>query len=377
MHILLLTLDTFSRTGGIQVFNRSMQLALSTQVLHSGGSLTHFSLVDSTDDADSRYLAEGAESNFLFKAFKGRKAAFVKAVVRQAAASDYLILGHINLLPLLLLPGLSMKNVWLVVHGVEVWQPLSFFKNRGLQKIQKILAVSRFTMEKMKTIHGVAESKLVYFPNCIDPFYTKMALLPVAIWNRHWRLDTSRTYLLTVARLAHTEAAKGYDEVIRLLPQLAAEIPNISYLLAGKSDEVEYRRIRALAESLGVGDRLLLPGFVPSESLPSLYHFADGFVLPSTKEGFGIVFLEAAWWGCPIIGYATGGVPEALLQGTLGNLVPFGEEGALKGAILNALMSNEDKELRIKRNRSEIQAHFSFERFQTKLSQLFDSESKK
>jgi glycosyltransferase involved in cell wall biosynthesis len=371
--ILLLTLDTFSRTGGIQQFNRSLQLALSAHVLLKGGSLTHLSLVDKTDDADSRYLAAGAERNFLFKGYKGSKAAFVKAVVKQAATCDYLVLGHINLLPLLLLPGLNIKNSWLVVHGVEVWHPLSFFKNRGLQKVQKILTVSRFTMEKMQSIHGVSPGKLVYFPNCIDPFYIQMPLLPVATWNRHWRLDTSRTYLLTVTRLAHTEAAKGYDDVIRLLPQLAAEIPNISYLLAGKADEAEYQRIRALAESLGVNDRVLLPGFVPAESLPAIYHFADCFVLPSTKEGFGIVFLEAAWWGCPIIGYAAGGSPEALLQGKLGNLIPIGENSKLQSAILKTLMNSERRDDRIISNRSEVNAHFSFALFQNRLSQLFDS----
>ncbi len=373
MKLLLLTLDTFSRTGGIQQFNRSMQLALSAQVVSAGSSLTHFSLVDSTGDADSRYVAEGAKKNFLFRGFKGSKAAFIKAVLKQAGKCDYVVLGHVNLLPLLLLPRLNIINSWLVVHGVEVWQPLSFFKHRGLQKVQKILSVSRFTMEKMQSIHGVAPGKLVYFPNCIDPFYTQMPLLPVAKWNRHWRLDTTRTYLLTVARLAHTEAAKGYDEVIRLLPQLAAEIPNISYLLAGKSDEAEYQRIRALAESLGVGDRLLLPGFVPAESLPAVYHFADCFVLPSTKEGFGIVFLEAAWWGCPIIGYAAGGVPEALLQGKLGHLVPYGENSKLQSAILQTLMNSDRRDDRIINNRLNVNAHFSFTMFQTRISQLFDS----
>jgi glycosyltransferase involved in cell wall biosynthesis len=373
MKLLLLTLDTFSRTGGIQQFNRSMQLALSAQVVHRGGSLTHLSLVDSTDDADNRYISEGAEKYFSFRGFKGSKPAFIKAVLKQAGKCDHVLLGHVNLLPLLLLPGLNIKNSWLVVHGVEVWQPLSFFKNRGLQKAQKILTVSRFTMEKMQSIHGVSPGKLVYFPNCIDPFYIQMPLLPVAKWNRHWRLDTSRTYLLSVTRLAHTEAAKGYDEVIRLLPQLAAEIPNISYLLAGKADEAEYERIRSLAESLGVNDRVLLPGFVPAESLPAIYHFADCFVLPSKKEGFGIVFLEAAWWGCPIIGYASGGVPEALLQGKLGNLIPMGKNDLLFSAILNTLKIKVAREERIMNNRMEVNAHYSFELFLARLSQLFDS----
>lgn len=373
MHILFLTLDTFSRTGGIQLFNRSMQLALSAQLLNSRDSLTHLSLMDSTDDEDSRYIAEGAGQCFLFRGFKGSKVAFIQAVLKQVRKCDYVLLGHINLLPLLLLPGLNIKNSWLVVHGVEVWQPLSFFKNLGLKKVQKILAVSRFTMEKMKTIHGVSPGKLVYFPNCLDPFFIQIPLLPLATWNRHWRLDTSRTYLLTVARLAHTESAKGYDEIIKLLPQLAAEIPNISYLLAGKSDEAEYQRIRALAESLGVNDRVLLPGFVPAESLPAVYHFAKCFVLPSTKEGFGIVFLEAAWWGCPNVGYAAGGVSEALLQGKLGRLVPAGKNGILHNAILMTLMSNASREERIVHNRFEVNAHFGFELFQTRLSQLFDS----
>ncbi len=347
-----------------------MQLALGTWASANDGEITHCSLRDSSKDSDKKY---GEGENLVFMGFGGNRAAFAWYVLKTAKNHDLLIFGHVNLAPLALLFFNPSKPCWLIAHGVEVWQPLPFFKRKGLQKMQKLLAVSRYTKSILQSNHNLHPQKLVYFPNCLDPFLENAPVLPASQWNRHWRLDTGRSYLLTLARLSETEQAKGYDSVIRLLPRLAEKFPDIAYLLAGKYDHDEYTRIRSLADSLAVSDRVLMPGFVPASFLPAIFRLAKVFVMPSQKEGFGIVYLEAAWWGCPVIASNAGGAPEALLNGKLGKLVPLQNDEALFNAIENQLNNSlPDSEIRLQRQEL-IKTHFGFTAFCSRLSELLSA----
>jgi len=363
--ILLLTLDTFSRTGGIQRFNRCLQLALCGYTKERGEKFTHLSLVDNDAENDPRY---GTGDHFSFRGFGYQKLAFFRAAIATASKTDTIIFGHINLAQLALLPVFGGRRCLLMAHGYEVWEKLPFLQKKGLRRMDKVLAVSRFTTQKLETVHQFPASRIVYLPNTLDPFFAETPLLPPQEWNRNWRINPQGNYLLTVARLTYTEKAKGYDEVIRALPALSQKFPGIAYILAGKSDDAEYTRIRKLAEGLGVGDRLLMPGFVPEKWLPSLYHLAKVFVLPSTKEGFGIVFLEAAWCGCPVVAYQSGGAPEALLNGKLGILVPPGNPENLYHALSNCLLQVPSKQLTLAKNQTLITASFGFSQFSSRLS---------
>lgn len=367
MKILFLTLDTFSRTGGIQQFNRSFQLALAQWAGVNGGEVMHCSLVDRDGDAMPRYTPDGA---LQFRGFAWNKLQFLRFFLGHAGQYDLVVFGHVNLVPLALTgqkkPG---QKYWLVTHGVEVWGPLNFFRRKGLARMDKMLSVSRFTMGQVQEAHGFPASKMELFPNCLDPFFAEGSLLPESVWNKDWRLKANRTYILTLARLSATEQAKGYDLVIRLLPRLAGQYPDIGYLLAGKWEDGEYARIRALAETLGVADRVLMPGFVKPECLPSLYNLAKVFVMPSSKEGFGIVFLEAAWWGCPVVAGQGGGAAEALPDGVPGSLVdPQNEEVVF--AAVSSCLSNEKPLMALPETRKLIDAHFGFSAFSNRLHLL-------
>jgi glycosyltransferase involved in cell wall biosynthesis len=363
--ILLLTLDTFSRTGGIQQFNRCLQLALCQHTAITGEKLLHYSLLDQPGKNDPRY---GTGAHFTFRGFNNHKPAFIFAARAAAAQCGTIIFGHINLSPLSMLPGFGGRRRLLIAHGVEVWGKLPLLKGKGLGRMDAVMAVSHFTAGKLASVQGIPASRISYFPNTLDPFFADAPLLPPSEWNKYWRINPQGNYLLTVARLSHTEAEKGYDEVIRALPALAQKFPGIAYILAGKSDEAEYTRIRKLAGELGVGERLLMPGFVPPKWLPSLYHLAKVFVLPSTKEGFGIALLEAAWCGCPVVACESGGVPEALLHGKIGTLISPGEPQGLLQALSQSLMQKTDKQITLPYNQSLITASFGFSQFCSRLS---------
>ena len=96
---------------------------------------------------------------------------------------------------------------------------------------------------------------------------------------------------MTVSRLASSEQYKGHDRVIRTLPRLLSQHPETIYLIVGDGDDRP--RLESLAVECGVAEKVQFAGLVPPEELPDYFRLADVFVMPSTGEGFGIVFLEA------------------------------------------------------------------------------------
>jgi glycosyltransferase involved in cell wall biosynthesis len=76
-----------------------------------------------------------------------------------------------------------------------------------------------------------------------------------------------------------------------------------------------------MARESGVADRVTFAGQVPDEELPDYSALAHVFAMPSTGEGFGIVFLEAAATGLPIVGGNRDGSVDALAEGRIGRLV--------------------------------------------------------
>ena len=105
---------------------------------------------------------------------------------------------------------------------------------------------------------------------------------------------------MTVSRLASSERYKGHDRVIRSLPRVLLKHPETIYLIVGDGDDRP--RLEALASEFGVRDKVRFAGLVAGEELPDYFRLADVFVMPSTGEGFGIVFLEAMACGIDVIG---------------------------------------------------------------------------
>lgn len=127
--------------------------------------------------------------------------------------------------------------------------------------------------------------------------------------------------LLSVGRL---QKRKGQDVAIQAVAALRDELPNLRYVIAGDGHERE--RLEALVTELGVGKQVFFAGVVPESELTAYYAASDIFLLPNRVhegdiEGFGIVFLEAAASGKPVIGGNSGGVPEAVERDVTGLLV--------------------------------------------------------
>jgi phosphatidylinositol alpha-1,6-mannosyltransferase len=144
-----------------------------------------------------------------------------------------------------------------------------------------------------------------------------------------------RNVLLTVSRLAASERYKGHDRVISALPTILSRYPDIIYVIVGDGDDRS--RIQELAKTSGVGHAVRLVGHVADRDLPDYFRMADAFVMPSTGEGFGIVYLEAAASGIPVIAGNGDGSADALADGVLGTLIDPADLNELGRAIVDAL----------------------------------------
>ena len=160
-----------------------------------------------------------------------------------------------------------------------------------------------------------------------------------------------RKVLLTVGRLIRR---KGVLEFVQhVMPELVRRCPDVVFLVVGDDPSRSLAhhdalkdRIAAEATKLNLDDHVHLLGEVADDRLLALFRRADLFVLPCLDipgdvEGFGIVFLEAALTRTPAVSTRSGGIPEAVEDGTTGVLVDPGDFDGMTDAIAELLENDE------------------------------------
>jgi glycosyltransferase involved in cell wall biosynthesis len=142
---------------------------------------------------------------------------------------------------------------------------------------------------------------------------------------------SERALLLTaVGRLT---PVKNYPLLLRAATRAFQTFPETVLAVVGEGGELEM--LRTLSRELNVADRVRFTGF--RRDVPEVLHASDLFVHASLTEGFPNAVLEAMAMGKPVVATDVGGVPELVLHGETGLLVPSGDEGALTQALLRLL----------------------------------------
>jgi phosphatidylinositol alpha-1,6-mannosyltransferase len=345
--IILFSLQTFSTTGGIQKMTRTLAHSLSQLAERNKWDFNLWSLYDKDTDLMPQYLP--AEN---FRGFGQNRRNFITQAVFNSKKPDIIILSHINLAVIgLLIKAIHPKcKIWLIGHGIEVWRPLSEPKKKLLKYCDKVICVSQFTRQQMISLHQVDPAKCTVLNNAVDPFMTLPLTFtkPEYLLKRYW-LTNEDQVIFTLTRLASTEQYKGHDQVIKAVSNLKEKFPNIRYMLAGQYDHSEEIRIQKLISEYKVEREVILPGFIKEGELSDYFLLADLFVLPSKKEGFGIVFIEALACGLPVICGNVDGSLDAIRDGELGMAInPDGLaelERALAEYLSNPLAKSKKQDL--------------------------------
>ena len=153
---------------------------------------------------------------------------------------------------------------------------------------------------------------------------------------------TGRRVVVCVSRLM---PRKGQDMLIRTLPQIRRRVPDAALLVVGGGPDMP--RLQRLAVDVGCAEHVRFVGSVPWPELPAHYAAGDVFAMPCRTrfggldvEGLGIVYLEAAAVGLPVVAGLSGGAPEAVKAGETGQIVD-GTDPVQVAAVIADLLEND------------------------------------
>lgn len=228
------------------------------------------------------------------------------------------------------------------VHGLDLVADHPVYQRLWLPAIRaadRVIANSHNTA-RLACERGIARERIRVVTPGTDVFAKDDSRV-------HRRADAA-PMLLSVGRLTER---KGLVPFVReVMPRLVRVHPDLELVVVGQdavdavaaSKGSELARILDAARDAGVADRIRMVGVVEEAALDALYRSADLHVfpvreLPGDVEGFGMVALESAARGVPTLGYAVGGVPDAVQSGVTGALVAPGDAPALADAILDWL----------------------------------------
>lgn len=311
--------ELVSKRGGIQTFSRCLIEALVEILGHENVRVM----------AKNDSQEQGAGSGGLGVALRGwgrwpailRTPVFFFGIILRAIRDrpDLVISTHLNFgIAGYVLKVFGGPKYWCVAHGVEAWNLHRYLPRLGLLKSDLVLAVSNYTRQRLLKEQQLRPDQVVVLPNTIDPEAIKPGPKPEYLMRRH-ALTVRDKIILTVARLAEPERYKGYDQILRALPVIRREVPNLKYILVGEGEDRS--RIEDLIRELNICDAVVLAGGVPQKELAGYYNLCDVFAMPSKGEGFGIVYLEALVCGKPVLAGNSDGSSEPLQNGELGVLV--------------------------------------------------------
>lgn len=352
IRVLALVTDAYGGTGGIAQYNRDF--------LESVASHPSVGEVVVVPRVIARELQPMPANMIHCDEAAGSKARWLRTVANQSSrkgAFDVVICGHVNLLPVAWLAARRLgARLMFMCYGIEVWAPHRWPTRYMLHRTDTVVSISAITVKRLREWAVIAGDRISLVPNAID----LSAYTPGdgdEQLRRKLGLD-SGPILLTLGRMDAAERAKGFDEVLEVLPSLLEDFPTLTYCLAG--DGTDRARLEQKAQKLGVREQTVFTGYVPEEQKLDLYRLADLFVMPSRLEGFGYVFLEALATGIPVVASSVDGSREAVRGGAWGSLADPNNRDEVLNAIRSGLTNPKIPE------RSELE-YFSVQRFRDRV----------
>ena len=269
--------------------------------------------------------------------------------------------------------SLEPHRPWKVEQLGSAYHASSWVERTAYQNADGVIAVSQAMRHDVQELYGVRPERIRVIHNGIDLEQYRPTPNPSVLSVHGIEADTP--YVLFVGRITRQ---KG---IIHLVNAIQYFQPGVQVVLcAGAPDTPEIAREMTDAVErarAATSNRIIwIPEMLPKDAVISLYTHAAIFVCPSVYEPFGIINLEAMACETPVVAAAVGGIPEIVVPGETGLLVPFEAEGngspeprdpaafsrALADAV-NALMADPDRRRRMGvASRERVLAQFSWRR---------------
>jgi glycosyltransferase involved in cell wall biosynthesis len=358
--------------GGVQEASRLTAAAIIASAKECHWSVDFLSLNDSPGP---HTLGVGGQT-IAFRSFGRAKIRFVSAAFRAVRSvpresPTVLLATHPNLaLPAFFVRRNSPSFRTVVMsHGIEVWQPLPFVRRRALTRANAVLGPSSDTTERLINVQGISKEKVYKLAWPISPAFLRLANSPT-------RLIAPTDFpagpvVLTVGRWVAAERYKGLDDLIRAIAQIRAEIPNVNLVAVGSGDDVP--RLRNVAADSRVAEHVHFLENLSREELAACYSQADIFALPSSGEGFGLVFLEAMAFSKPVIAAASAGAKDVVEDEVNGLMVPAGDSEKLARALRRLLCDASLRERLGRQGAAIVREKYRFDVFQRELAAIVNA----
>ena len=342
--------NAFSQTGGIQAFNKYFISALED-------------IKNENENFDAELLSiydnkKDIKSILKFTTLNNSKLSAFKHIFNYRKNYDTFVFAHVNLAPLAIFLKILKPNanILFCTHGIEIWKKLSKTTEWIMNK-STVLTVSNFSKnELLKYNPNLKDIRL--FPNCI-----KMQDTSKILENPY---NKNEFNILSVTRLSKGEESKGIDTMIKTIPLLIVQIPNMKYSVIGKGEDTI--RLKQIAKELDVEKYIDFLGFV--DDINAYYQHCDLFSLPSKKEGFGIVYLEAMQYKKPVIGVNFGGPTDVIKHNETGYLCEYDNLNELSNCIFEIFI-NKSKRIELGTNGYEyFIENFTYKHYKNNLKSM-------
>ena len=288
----------------------------------------------------------------------GQASRFALAAIGAAARTRRatVIVNHVHLAPAGLAFAGRGGTLVSFLHGIEAWTALTWLQRAALTRSDCLIAVSAFSRDRfLEQNPQLGNRRIDVCHHGIGP-----ATVPDTASD-----DTPAA--LIVGRMTADERYKGHDALIEIWPFVLAAVPAAVLRIVGDGDDRP--RLEQKAAALGLGARVAFAGGIDDEALQREYQRATVFTMPSAREGFGLVFLEAMRAARSCIG-CRGAASEIIDDGNTGWIVEPGDRDRLTERVIRALRDRPESAAMGARGRSRYLQHFTEAHFRERLTTL-------
>jgi glycosyltransferase involved in cell wall biosynthesis len=263
--------------------------------------------------------------------------------------------------------GLKKKLVITVV-GTGSIQPLyNFWKlwlsKKVFKRADKIISISSNTVREIqKKIPGVNIEVII--PGVDYDYFSNLSKGVVS---------QEKNYILSVGAI---KPRKGYEINLRVFAGVSAVMPQLKYIIVGSGRGEYFELLQNLVKQLHLEGRVIFKEYISDMELASLYKGAEMFLLLSQNdnfdvEGFGLVFLEAAAFGLPVVGSLNCGAEDAILNGENGFLIkPTDIEKAKEKVLM--ILNDQNLNLRFRKKSLQFAQETTYQKMTEKYLKIYE-----
>ena len=217
--------------------------------------------------------------------------------------------------------SLEPHRPWKVEQLGAAYYASSWIEKTAYQNADGVIAVSESMKRDVHELYDVPFERIRVIPNGIDPEQYRPTFDDGVL--KSYGVDPEAPFVLFVGRVTRQ---KGILHLVNAIKHLRPGVQVVLCAGAPDTKEIGLEMTAAVERARGGEQNIVwIPKMVPKDDIIVLYSHAAVFVCPSVYEPFGIINLEAMACETPVVASAVGGIPEIVVPGETGLLVPLGE----------------------------------------------------